>query len=287
MYLDGDCATDSTIMIPDGYTLDGNNFSITAIDPALGHFLGAVVLNGGTVAHVTRLTVYADSLANVCDGGAARLRGIMFDGGSGSITHNNVIGINQGASGCQEGNAIEVRNAPFNGTHPNTQTVEIAYNTIESYQKTGIVANGDVDVSIKYNDVGASATQANLAANSIQMGFGATGSVVQNRVDGNQWLGASNFAASAILIFDADGVEVSKNNIRGNSDVGLFIHSDGGIYDNNKVFDDGSDGPHGDFGVVNFGANNITNNKVKGFETPYFGVSGGGNKTIPGPQNFN
>jgi hypothetical protein len=155
MVLDGDCTTDETILIPDGATLNGDGYTITAVDPAGDHFRGAVVANGGVTANVINLNVSVDGLANICDGGADRLRGIMFEGASGAITHSSVIGLNQGPSGCQEGNAIEVRNAPFDGTHPNTQFVEIAHNSLTDYQKTGIVANGDVNVDIHHNDIGA------------------------------------------------------------------------------------------------------------------------------------
>jgi hypothetical protein len=282
MTLTGDCTTDSTIFVPDGYTLNGAGYTITAVDPAGGHFLGAVVQNVGSVAHVTNLGVTVLGLANVCDGGDDRLRGIMFEGASGSITRNRVIGVNQGPSGCQEGNAIEVRNAPFDGTHPNTQTVRIYHNTILAYQKTGIVANGDVTVDIQHNVVGASATQANLAANSIQIGFGGTGTIKHNHIDGNQWLGPTDFAATAILLFLADGVNVSLNNIRGNADVGIYIFGDNNIVNNNRVFEEGIDGLY-DIGIGNYGSDNIiTNNKVRGYDTPYDGVIGGNNKVIPG-----
>jgi len=197
-----------------------------------------------------------------------------------------VTGVNKGASGCQEGNAIEVRNAPFDGTHPATKAVTIKNSQIDRYQKTGIVANGDVNVQILNNQLGASATQANLAANSIQLGYGATGSVMHNNVDGNQWLGASNYVATAMLIYAADGVNVSQNNIRGNSDVGIYIFGKNGVYDNNKVFDDGPDGSY-DVGIGNWeDGNAVTNNKVRGFDFPYDGVTGGKNKVIPGPQSF-
>ena len=90
--------------------------SITAEDPAVDHFRGAVILNDGATAHVRNLVVTSSGLANVCDAGADRLRGIMFDMASGSIVDNTVTDVNQGPSGCQEGNAIEVRNAPFDST---------------------------------------------------------------------------------------------------------------------------------------------------------------------------
>lgn len=285
MRLDGDCTTDETIFIPDGMTLDGRNHTITAVDPPAGHFTGAVVANSGTTAHVKNLTVTTSGLSNVCDGGPNRLRGIMFEGASGSIIHNNVTGINQGPSGCQEGNAIEVRNSPFDGTHPNTVAVEVAHNNVTDYQKTGIVANGDVDVAIHHNTVGESATQDDLAANSIQMGFGALGSVVHNNVEGNQWKGTSDFAATAVLVYLAGPVNVSNNNIRGNSDIGLYFFADDGTVHNNRVFDEGADHPNSsyDIGLGNWGTNNtVTNNKVKGFDDLYDGVTGGNNKAIPG-----
>ena len=269
MTLDADCTTDSTILIPDGMTLNGNGNAITAVDPAVGHFVGAVIGNGGTDAHVTRLVVNTSDLANVCDAGGDRLRGIMFDGASGSITKSTVENVNQGASGCQEGNAIEVRNAPFNGTHPDTQTVEIAYNVISDWQKTGIVCNGDVVCEIHHNFVGESATQANLAPNSVQIGFGATGTVAMNHIAGSQWLGPSNFVGTAVLIFNADEVTIQRNNIGGNSDVGVFLIADDALVDNNRIFDGGPDGPHGDFGLFDAGSMNIvTNNKILGFDEP-------------------
>lgn len=288
MQLDADCTTDMTIVVPDGMTLDGNGHTITAVDPAGDHFRGAVVASGGATGHVMNVVVTTYDLTNACDGGADRLRGIMFEGTSGSITRATVTGVNQGPSGCQEGNGIEVRNAPFDGTHPNTVTVEVSGNTVVDYQKTGIVANGDVDVRIENNEVGASATQENLAANSIQLGFGALGSAVRNQVDGNQWKGTSNFAASAILVFAAGPVEVSQNVIQGNSDIGVFGSANQGTYENNKVFDRGADHPNSgfDIGVGVFGSDNqVGNNKIRGFDVAVAGISEGTNKAIPSPNN--
>lgn len=284
MTLQGDCTTDETLFIPDGFTLNGDGHTITAVDPPAGTFTGAVLKNAGSTAHVTNVTVTADDLAVACHPSAPtdlRLRGILFEGASGSITHSTVVDLNQGASGCQEGNSIEVRNAPFDGTHPNTLTVEIAHNNVDQYQKTGILANGDVDVNIHHNDVGASATQANLAANAVQLGFGATGSVTHNNIDGNTWA-TSSAVATAVLLFEAAGPVVSQNNLRGNADVGIYVLADNATVNNNKVFESGADGFY-DIGIGNYGASNaVTNNKVKGYETAYDGVSGGNNKAIPG-----
>lgn len=282
--LDADCTTDETIFVPDGFTLDGNRNTITAVDPTGDHFRGAVVQNGGTTAHVQNLKITASGLVNVCDEGTDRLRGIMFDGASGSIKKNYLNNINQGVSDCQEGHAIDVRNAPYDGTHPGTQTVKISHNKLLNWQKVGILANGDVDVSVKHNKIGASATQANLTPNGLQFGFGALGVAKHNSIEGNQWFGSSEFAGTAVLIINADAVKVSQNNIRGNSDVGILIFSDGGIFKNNKVFDKGIDHPNSccDVGIWDGGDDNtVTNNKVRGFDVPYEGVTGSKNKAVP------
>ena len=292
MSLDADCTTDETIYVPDGFTLNGNDNVVTAVDPAGGHFVGAVIANGGSVAHVSRLVINTSNLANVCDGGPARLRGIMFDGAAGSITHSTVAGINQGASGCQEGNAIEIRKAPFDGTHPDTKQVEVAHNVLQDWQKSGLVCNGDVNCYVHHNMIGESFTQANLAANSVQLGFGAAGLVEHNHIAGNQWFGwspTSNFASSAVLLFQADSPAVLKNNIGGNADVGVFIVNDFVTVNNNRIFERGADSGGYDVGIWDFGSpgSSIDNNKVRGFDSPAVSASGNitGTKVVPSPQD--
>ncbi len=286
MTLQGDCTADSGIGVPNGFTLNGNGFVLTLVDPTGDHFKGAGVFNLGASANVINLTITTSNLVNVCDAGNDRLRGILFDGASGRISNNDVLNINQGASGCQEGNAIEVRNSPFDGTGTNPLAVEISMNNITSYQKTGIVANGNVFATISHNKLGASATQANLAANGIQLGFGAGGRVEFNQVAGNSWC-CADASATAILLFDtAPGVLVRTNNLmEGNADVGIYIGGNGAIVDNNRVFEEGVDGFY-DVGVGDYGTGNtVTNNKVRGYTLPYDNVTVGKNKVIPSPRD--
>ena len=225
MTLTGNCTTAVSISVPNGFTLDGAGFTITAADPSGGHFKGGVIQNGGAVANVTNVTVTASGLADVCDAGADRLRGILFDGASGAITNVKAININQGASGCQEGNAIEVRNF---GASPTTNRVTIDGNTTTGYQKTGIVANGDVDATITNNTVDGLGPVGYIARNGIQIGFGGTGMVKRNQVSGNSYTGAD--VSGGILIVGGPGyggdfcvnVQVDKNVVTGN-DVGVFL----------------------------------------------------------------
>jgi hypothetical protein len=209
MTLNGDCVTDETIFVTDGWTLDGNGYSITAIDPMGGHFLGAVIKNAGATAHVTDLTVTTSGLANLCDGGNDRLRGILFDGAAGSITDNTVVNINQGASGCQEGNGIEVRNEPFDKTGPDL-AVTISGNTVSNYQKNGITANGSVAATIKDNIVTGAGPVNYIAQNGIQIGFGGTATIKNNTVSGNDYTPADTLACG-VLYYQADGVKASGN----------------------------------------------------------------------------
>jgi hypothetical protein len=284
MSLNGNCTTDSTLLVPNGYTLDGKGKTITGVDPVGGHFTGAVVANAGSTANVKNLTVTVSNLANVCDAGAARLRGIMFDGASGQITHNTVVNVTQAASGCQEGNSIEARNCD-GAPHTN---VQIDHNTVTGFMKTGILTNCDVTVSMDHNDIGASANQAYLAANSIQLGFGAGGSIDHNNLDGNQWCGPSDDVATGMLLFSNGPASVDHNKIGGNSDVGIYAGGDNTSVTHNDVKDSGADcNVNGyDIGIGNYGdadptTNDVSFNSVSGFDVPFDGPVGSHNKVKP------
>lgn len=226
MTLNADCTTDSTISIPNGFTLDLNQNTITGVDPAGGHFVGAVVKNGGAKAEITNGTISVSNLTNVCDAGDNRLRGVMFQGASGSISNLNVLNISQGASGCQEGNAIEVRNF---GDAADTISVTIDSNTVTGYQKTGILANGDVNVTITNNTVTGKGAIGYIAQNGIQIGYGGTGMVKRNTVTGNSYTGNSTVSGGILVVGGPGyggafciGVQIMQNTVR-NNDVGVYI----------------------------------------------------------------
>ena len=233
--LNADCTTDATILVPDGFTLDGAGHTITAVDPPGGHFLGAVVANAGTRANVMNLRITASDLADVCDtndktaGTDFRLRGIQFNGASGEIAHNTVTDINQGAaSTCWEGAGIEVRNEPTDGSHPNTQTVEVSDNVVMNYQMVGIVGVGDVSVKIDDNRISASAAKAIVPESGIQLSYHAIGEISGNVVTGNWYqsvtpghgkaIGQQPLVGAGILLYNIEmsNVKVSHNELRDN-----------------------------------------------------------------------
>lgn len=294
--LDGDCTTDETLFVPDGYTLDGQGNTITAVEGVSSVFNGAVVSNDGDEMHVTNVVITTDGL-DTCAGGDDRLRGILFNEAAGSVTDSTVDNVNRGLSGCQEGNAIEARNAPFDGTGVDPLEVHVKDNIVSDYQKGGIICNGNLDCTIENNDVSNSfADQDYIAANSVQVAYGARATVQRNNIEGNSWCGGSAYVATAMLLFyQADGTVVSQNNIRGDSDVAIYAFGGATTIDNNKVFEDkfaaNCNVLYPDsYGIGAWGGSDtVTNNKVKGFATPYSGdgFEGGKNKVIPGPNGPN
>lgn len=210
MLLTNDCFTDQTIFVPNGVTLDGNGHTIEAANPAVGDFNGAVVRNdpAATEIHVTNLRIEGSLTVDQCDAGDDRLRGIMLDRASGTITNTEVVNIRQGqASGCQEGNAIEARSFDVTdeATDPRVR-VTISDNLVQGYQKTGILANGGVDAVITRNVVIGDGPVTFIAQNGIQVGFGATALISANTISGNNYTPTSFFACG-IIVVAADGVD--------------------------------------------------------------------------------
>jgi len=229
MTLNGDCITDTTIVVPNGITLNGAGHTITAMDPLGDYFKGGVIRNGGAAANVADVTITTSGLIDPCDQGPNRLRGILFDGASGSITNTHVININHvGAGICgDEGNAIEVRNF---GSSLTTCMARIEGNTARGYQKGGIIANGNVDATIIDNVVDGLEQSPFIARNGIQLGFGATGMIKRNLVSNNEYTGPENASAAGILLVACPGffssynvgAQIDQNTISEN-DVGVWV----------------------------------------------------------------
>jgi hypothetical protein len=230
MTLLGSCTTDATIVVPVP-NLTGNGYTITAVDPAGDHFRGAVVQAGTDTLNVDNLNVTSSGLAEVCDAGADRLRGILWDGASGSATQVNVDNINEGPnpstpSGCQEGNSFEVRN--FGGS----STIHVLFDTVSAthYQKTGIVCNGDSVCTVTDSTIVGDGPQPFTAQNGVQFGFGASGSVKHSEIDGNAYTGNTGDASGGILLVAGPfygsalsvGAQFMDNVLKGN-DIGVWL----------------------------------------------------------------
>ena len=227
-----DCTTDSTLLIPDDYTFDGQGHTVTAVDPPGGTFTGAVLRNRGPRARVRDVTVTASGLRDGCKAGAARLRGILLEGASGEVVDSEVRNLQKGAgaSGCQEGFGIEVRNedasrGPFR--------VDVLRNRVTGYQKTGLLAVGTVDVTFSGNTVEGGGPVTHIARNGLQVSLGARGRVTGNNISGNAYTGpvADTFGAGLVVTggsyFGPDSPLVKDLVVEGNTltdnDVGVSL----------------------------------------------------------------
>ncbi len=230
--LAADCTTDTTLLVPDDYTFDGQGHTVTVVDPPGGHFTGAVIRNRGATARVRDVTVTASGLRDVCESGAARLRGILLEGASGEVVGSTVLDLQRGsgASGCQEGFGIEVRNDDANRGR---FRVDVLRNRVVAAQKIGILVVGAVEVALSDNTVDARGPVTHVARNGIQVSFGARGRVSGNTVSGNAYTGpAADTIGTGILVtggsyFGASSPLVSDFAIEGNTlvdnDIGIYL----------------------------------------------------------------
>jgi hypothetical protein len=264
-----DCATDSSIVLPDGITLDGAQNTIMATDPSAGVFRGGIIVASGASASVTNTVISALKLADACETGHDRLRAIYFNGASGVIQGNTILNVNKRGSSCQEGNGIEVRNADLGGQPTNVQIID---NVVEGFQKTGVVASGNVDVTIRGNSIGASSAQQLLVANGIQVSAGARAVIEANAVAGNSWDGDDAAGTAILLVNTAAGTIVRGNVVVGNADVGIYVLAEGVRVERNRLTDSGTDGAF-DVGIGNYGKDNVFDgNSITGYYLRYQNV---------------
>ncbi|MGH3359658.1 MAG: right-handed parallel beta-helix repeat-containing protein, partial [Nocardioidaceae bacterium] len=131
------------------------------------------------------------------------------------ITDNRVFDVRQVGSGCQDGNAIEVRNAPFDTTGADV-VATVSGNEVADYQKTGVVVNGSVVATVVDNTIGGLGPVPYIAQNGVQIGFGAAASVEDNIIADNFYTGTADADSCGLLVFQADGVKQRGNSFRDN-----------------------------------------------------------------------
>jgi hypothetical protein len=182
---------------------------------------GIFVMGADSVS-ITGITV--DGVNNLITQCSPRLEGIYFQNSSGKIDSVVVrnMKLGSGLSGCQSGTGILVESG--NG---GTSRVEIVNCRIHDFQKNGITANEiGTSVSAHSNTINGVGPTNGAAQNGIQVGFGATGKIVQNTVANMIWAPCTDIntcqaVATNILVAESDGVEVSSNTVS-ISQVGIF-----------------------------------------------------------------
>lgn len=179
-----------------------------------------------------------DGSANGLAACSPRLIGILYEDASGILRHNAVrhTRLATGLEGCQSGNAIEVES-----NSDRQSRVEVGDNSIDSYQKNGITVNepGSV-VAVDENNVTGIGSTTAIAQNGIQIGFGASGRIVNNVVANNVYSTCDSTAscpanASGILVYQSDGITINHNSVS-DSQVGILIAANNANVVTNTVF---------------------------------------------------
>ena len=205
-----DCTTDTTIGVPDGWTLDGKGFTITAVDAAAGtSFNGAVVQNDGTAMNVKNLKIEG-GVPNNCVG---TFNGVAFMSAGGSIKNVTLNNIGQ-TTGCQSGRAIVVWNtdAGARGSPSRSRTTSSRPTT-----RTGSTCAAPSTRRSSGTPSRAAGRPAYIAQNGIVVyGADTVAQVGGNKVSGNYYTGPADTYATGILVIDATVNIDRKNTLSGN-----------------------------------------------------------------------
>jgi hypothetical protein len=222
---------------PTGFSRDGINLTAAMINPA--SVTGTVNATGCNIG------VYygpgSQGLIRNAEIYGANYFGIVANGDTDDISldilTSNIHDIGENPhSGTQHGIGIYWRGFFAVGG----VTGRIVGNNITAYQKGGIVANGTgVQATISDNTVTGDGHVTFIAMNGIQIGYGASASVMRNRVSGNSYIGfpGDGSASGGILVVGGAGygqcpdgndcpytVNTKVNdNVLVNNDVGVYL----------------------------------------------------------------
>jgi predicted small secreted protein len=282
-----------------GFYRDGINMTAAMINPT--SVTGEVDATGCNIA------VYIDSVdatISYADIHGANYFGVVVNGDannvSAAITNSSIHDIGDvPLSGAQHGVAVYFRGMNLTTSASGT----VSNNQISKYQKGGIVLSGQgVTVSVTDNAVtGWGGSGVNQAMNGIQVGYGASGSVMRNTVTMNTYGSTGPWSAAGILVVGGGlwgtpytvNARIMNNTLTGN-DVGVFVWQGEADYTlptttqtNIKIVNNVIDGigavnccgwdsshPYS-FGVSDYGVNDkIINNKITGYadNSPYSGA---------------
>jgi parallel beta-helix repeat protein len=220
--------------------ISGNSGAVIITSPSGGLLPNATGLGGAGIeaqiyvqagATVTISDITTDAANSQLDslGCAGNPVGIYFQRASGTITRSSVLNdiLSPSLTGCQSGLGILVESDQAN-------SVSITYNDVENFQKNGITVDGTEtgtgpSATISFNTVTGQGPWNGAGQNSIQLAFGATGTIASNTVGSDVWapdvFGDTGDAAAGILVYASQNVAVSKNNVS-NTQYGIAIVSD-------------------------------------------------------------
>jgi hypothetical protein len=204
--------------------LAANTTSLSSGNPIAAH-----VLVHNAMVTFTNLTIDSSNNGISC---TPNLIGLFYRNASGTISNsaffNQIMDANDG---CQGGLSIFVQSGSGGSS-----VVKITSNTVQDYQKNGITGNETgTDVTIMGNTVVGRGPTNGAANNGIQIGFGATGSIVKNTAIDDIWspdtISDPSDAATGILVFASSNITVRSNTV-GNTQFGIGIGTDGSNHAN-------------------------------------------------------
>jgi len=173
----------------------------------------AAIVVANANATIKNLKIDGSEISSV-PSGATMFVGILYRGVNGTIDSVTVDGIN-----IANGNAIYISSM---GKESN---VEVKGCTILNFYKNGITANYEgLTVNIHDNNIIGSGPIADVAQNGIQVGYGATGSVVGNTVSDIAYTGGE-WVACGILFYDSSGT--ATDNTVTNCQAGIVAQAGG------------------------------------------------------------
>jgi hypothetical protein len=222
----------AAICTPTGFFRDSINMTAALINPA-GTVSGTVNATGCNIGVYYSAAGAGGTVKNANVYGANYF-GVVVNGDDGPVNvdvlSSSIHNIGESPhNGSQHGVGVYYRAFLAGGA----ATGKINGNQISTYQKGGIVANGEgTQVLIQDNVVTGDGHVNFIAQNGIQVGYGGSGSVMRNTVSGNSFVGfpGDGSASGGVLVVGGPGyggaftVNVMVNgNTLINNDVGVYF----------------------------------------------------------------
>jgi len=185
---------DSTIIKPSQSTAD--NFQIFNRKVGGSANSASIIVTDGVGNTITIKNLKIDgSLVSSIPSEANGFQGILYRGTNGTIDSVTIDDI-----GIAYGNGI------YLSSLGQTVTIEVKDCIISDYLKNGITANYDgLTVNIHDNTIIGMSPTDSIAQNGIQIGFGATGKIINNNISDNVWTGTYGGSNDPISDTNADG----------------------------------------------------------------------------------
>jgi parallel beta-helix repeat protein len=166
-----------------------------------------------------------------------------------------------------------------------TGTAVIEDNEISGYQKNGITVRGNGSAAdIIGNQITGAGPTSVIAQNGIQISNGASATLINNLVTGNDYTGATWTSTGILLYSAADGVELDGNTVSGNQ-LNVYVYDSDNLQVTGNTLSDATDWG----GLLLYSSNNafVDGNLFSGNAETGLSIYDSGNTTITNNQFLN